>query len=218
MEGPEVVQGTIEKQEMSSSSVEMIPQYFASDENVEALLRILYIFIRQSGLVRGDHQTVRAMTCELLSDVAAEALTYKERYKPGSSLFAWLCGIAANVVKRKRDRQIKSFQRETPLSLLQQKLDETEGEISLDLFSALAVEGPEGEIEKKEQNAQFEKAFLRLSVGDQRVLRLALQHDLRYDKLAQNLSITQDAARQRYHRATKRLKEIIQEQGSEHNG
>lgn len=218
MEGPDVVQRAIVGHGTASSSTEVIFQYFTSEGNAEAFVRTLYSLIRQSGLVRGDHQAVRELASEIMNDVVAEALAHSDRYNPAYPLGPWLHGIAINMIKRKRDDLIKTRQREVFFAATSQTQDESSFDEVLERSPSLVAEGPERYVEVEEENGQLNDAFAHLRERDQQVLRLAIQYDLDYAKLAEVQGITQEAARQRYHRATTRLREIIQKQGEERDG
>jgi RNA polymerase sigma-70 factor (ECF subfamily) len=216
MEEPDVVQKTLVERITGSSSIDVIRSYFADDEKTKVFVQSLYNLVRRSGLVHGDHQAVREMAREIMSEVVEEAFEHSDRYNPQHSLVPWLYGIAVNMIKRRQQKGVRL--KEISFSALSQTQGEADYEEILDRSSLLVAEGPEHYVEVAEQNEQLNEAFARLSMKDQQVLHLTLQYNCDYAKLAEVLGITQAAVRQRYHRATTRLREIIQKQGEERNG
>src|SRR5688572_27666926 len=53
-----------------------------------------------------------SVAAEMLDDVVVEALAHATRFDPSQSAKAWLLGIAANLLKRKREEIIRRQRRE----------------------------------------------------------------------------------------------------------
>ena len=192
----------------------IIHRYLENQENVEALLDTLYTYIRKLGVIQGDREMVQGMANELLGEVVTEALTHGERYDPNRKLRLWLNGIALNIVKRKKVELIKRFHREPSFSDIQRNQDSSSEEAFFEQFVAHAEAGPEQDVEAMEQ---FEALLSLTSENDQRTLRLYILHDFDARRLARELDITPDAARQRISRALRQLRTILEKRGGENN-
>jgi RNA polymerase sigma-70 factor, ECF subfamily len=184
------------------------------EENVESLLGTLRTFILSLNVVRYGDETVQEIAVELLNELFTEALAHSDRYDRSRQLGAWLWGIALNVTRRKKAERAQHYEREQSFSVLQQHSDAANDDTFFDRFASFAMVGPEQEIEAKEQ---FEFLISLTSEDDQRVLRLAILHDLDNARLAQVLGVKAAAARQRLHRALNRLRAILKDQGGESN-
>lgn len=171
-------------------------------DNIPSLLGILRSYVRRMDLARGEE--VAAAAVDVLQEIVVEALDHADRFNPTGQPMAWLLGIGANVIKRKKVELAKRSWRELfigDLSLEQQEpLSEDE------LFDQIAVytsAGPEEDIEANEQ------AMLLLSLvspEDQQLLFLAFLYGFEREALAKKLGITPVAARVRLHRALNRLR------------
>jgi RNA polymerase sigma-70 factor (ECF subfamily) len=167
-----------------------------------ALVGTLRYYLYRAGLMPSE-----AAAKELLSDVIIEALEHEERFRGGQPK-AWLLGIAANLVKRRRAEVARQERREP----LIRDLHADEAAMSDDeLFDWMAsLTGAVEEIEASDEAAHL---LSRVSPDDARVLRLAILCGLDGDALAAELGISPGAARVRLHRALNRLRTAM---GGEH--
>ena len=171
-------------------------------DNIPSLLGILRSYVRRMGLARGEE--VAAAAVDVLQEVVVEALDHADRFNPMGQPMAWLLGIGANVIKRKKVELARRSWRELfigDLSLEQQEpLSEDE---LFDQITVCTSAGPEEDIEANEQ------AMLLLSLvspEDQQLLFLAFLYGFEREALAKKLGITPVAARVRLHRALNRLR------------
>jgi RNA polymerase sigma factor (sigma-70 family) len=171
-------------------------------DNIPSLLGILRSYVRRMDLARGEE--VAAAAVDVLQEVVVEALDHADRFNPTGQPMAWLLGIGANVIKRKKVELAKRSWRELfigDLSLEQQEpLSEDE---LFDQITVYTSAGPEEDIEANEQ------AMLLLSLvspEDQQLLFLAFLYGFEREALAKKLGITPVAARVRLHRALNRLR------------
>lgn len=212
MEGTDAKQAIVKTKLQSPDTTILVYRYL--EENTESLLGTLRTFILSLGVVRDSSETVQAVAVELLNEVVVEALAHSDRYDPKRQLGAWLWGIALNITKRRKAERVQSYGRESTFSTLQHNHDASNDDAFFDQFASLMVVGPEQDVEAKEQ---FEILLSLTSEDDQQVLRLAILHDLDNVQMAQALAIKPDAVRQRFHRALKRLRAILEEQRGESN-
>lgn len=171
-------------------------------DNIPSLLGILRSYVRRMDLARGEE--VAAAAVDVLQEIVVEALDHADRFNPTGQPMAWLLGIGANVIKRKKVELAKRSWRELfigDLSLEQQEpLSEDE---LFDQITVCTSAGPEEDIEANEQ------AMLLLSLvspEDQQLLFLAFLYGFEREALAKKLGITPVAARVRLHRALNRLR------------
>ncbi|HYL41851.1 MAG TPA: sigma-70 family RNA polymerase sigma factor [Ktedonobacteraceae bacterium] len=176
--------------------------------NIPSLLGILRSYVQRMGLARGEE--VAAAAVDVLQEVVVEALDHADRFNPTGQPMAWLLGIGANVIKRKKVELARRSWRELfigDLSLEQQEpLSEDE---LFDQITVCTSSGPEEDFEANEQ------AMLLLSLvspEDQQLLFLAFLYGFEREALAKKLGITPVAARVRLHRALHRLRLAWREQ------
>ncbi len=118
------------------------------------------------------------------------------QYTGGARFSTWLCQIALNKSRdalRRRQRRPES------------NIDD------LDLESAAA--GPEGEIEAKQRDAQFQAALRQLRPADREVIVFKYISGLSYEEVAKILGGTPEAAKVRSHRAREELKRVLETMG-----
>jgi RNA polymerase sigma-70 factor (ECF subfamily) len=178
------------------------------EENAETLLGTLRYYVVRAGLADWQGATLAAV--ELLNEVVVEVLEHADRFRPSGQPMAWLLGIAANLIKRKQTGRATRNRREPLVRDLYPRDQGTLSEDDLfDRLAALTVAEPGQDLEANEAVS----AILALvSEDDQRVLRLAVLHDLNGGELAQALGVTPGAARVRLHRALNWLRDAWQAQ------
>jgi len=156
--------------------------------------------------------------CELALEVFHEtvvaALASEKSYDPSRSAKAWLLGIAAHIVQRRRARYFRQKKHEMqasdlanptglrngPNSGLNNGLDEEE---LFDRLFVLTHAGPEQEVLAR---LEVEELLAPLSAEDRQVIVLNLLYEMNGQEVAQALEITPVASRVRFHRALKRLR------------
>lgn len=185
------------------SAAQTLAQFI--EANADALLATLRFYVWRAGLVESAQIPDTAL--ELMSQVVVEALAHADHFDTTRSPMAWLLGIAANLLKRKRVEKAKQYEREPFVRDLRnvRQLEPTLSDDELfDLVATLRVENWEQDVEARERA----EAMLRLvSAEDQQVLRLAILHELNGEMLARELRIKPGAARVRLHRALDHLRE-----------
>jgi RNA polymerase sigma-70 factor (ECF subfamily) len=168
-----------------------------------ALVGTLRYYLYRAGLMPSD-----ADAKELLSDVIIEALEHEARFQGGGQPKAWLLGIAANLVKRRRAEVARREQREP---LIRDLHGDEAGMSDDELFDWMA--SLTGAVEELDGGDDAAHLLSRVSPDDARVLRLAVLCGLDGDALAAELGISPGAARVRLHRALNRLRAAL---GGEH--
>ena len=178
------------------------------EEHAETLLGTLRYYVVRAGLA--DRQGATLAAVELLNEVTVEALAHADRFRPSGQPMAWLLGIAANLIKRKQAGRATRNRREPLVRDLYPGTQDTLSEDDLfDRFAALDVSDLAQDLEANEGVS----AILALvSEDDQRMLRLAVLHNLNGEELARALGVTPGAARVRLHRALNRLRDAWQAQ------
>jgi RNA polymerase sigma factor (sigma-70 family) len=181
----------------------MLCQFF--EDNAEILLGTLRISAWRQGIVRGS--SVEDVSCELLSQVFIKAIESADTFDSSQPLMNWIWGIAKNLIKQKRDKIVKRQQREPLVRDLYQSDQETLSDDELfDRIASLSVAENGQALESNEQVAQM---LALVSEPDQQILRLAVLHDMNGDEMAKTLDIKPATARQRFHRALKRLRHAL---------
>jgi RNA polymerase sigma factor (sigma-70 family) len=178
------------------------------EREAETLHNTLRHYVLRAGLA--THQTVESTTSELLNDVVVEAMLYAERFDCQRDPVAWLLGIAANLIKRRR---AAASWRDLREPLIRDLYPTTEQHMSdselFDLVSRWAVTDPAPALEKDEE---ISRLLGLVSDSDREVLRLGILHGLSGDALAEALHITPGAARVRLHRALRRLRLALEQE------
>ncbi len=176
------------------------------------LQRTLRVYLYRAGL-SGRDQSLDAAASELLNEVVLEALRHEGRFRSSASPRAWLLGIAANLIKRKQAELARRHRREPLLRDLVAGADAAIGDD--DLFDwLLTIAQPSADDETDRAAA----LLARLAPEDQRIIELAVLHELDGAALAQTLGISAGAARVRLHRALKRLRSAIAVGGDDADG
>jgi RNA polymerase sigma factor (sigma-70 family) len=171
-------------------------------ENAAALLGTLRSYVWRMGLARGEE--VAPVAVEVLQEVVIEALNHPERFHPAGEPMAWLLGIGANVIKRKKVEFAKRSRREVWIGELAKVQPESLHDDELfDQITAGTCAGPEQEIAANEQAAWL---LSLVSPEDRQILWLAFLYGFEREALAEQLGVTSVAARVRLHRALKRLR------------
>lgn len=169
--------------------------------NAEALLGIIRSYVHKAGLASG--QEAREIALELFQEMVVEALAHEERFDTTRPSQAWLLGIAAKLVMRRRDATCKRAQREPLIGECipnQQELDDNQ---IFDMVVSAITPGPEQAVIAKDQVT----LMLRLvSAEDRQVIELAVVYGLDGNTIAQQLNVKPNAARVRLHRALDRLR------------
>lgn len=176
----------------------------------ELLLRTLRLYVVKAGLAATEG-AANAAASELLNDVVLEALEHADRFDPSRQPLAWLLGIAANLIRR---RQVELAKRNRREPLAHDMVSDANNILSDDeVFDRLPSLLSNDPAETMEQREYVFGLLNRISQDDQRVLRLAVLHDLDGQALARELGIQPGAARVRLHRALVRLRSAIQTWG-----
>ena len=170
-------------------------------ENAPLLLGIIRSYIVRMGLAQGA--AVQSLAMEVLHDAALESLAHANRLNTSTQPRAWFLAIASNILKRKRDEAMKQSRREVLISDLHFTTGTPDESEFFDSLSNYAQPGPEGAFE---ENEQVREMLALVAPDDQKVLRLALLHDLDTNDVARALGITPGTARVRLHRAINRLR------------
>ena len=173
-----------------------------SQENAPLLLGIIRSYIVRMGLAQGA-AAIQSLATEVLHDATLEALAHANRLNTVTQPRAWFLAIATNILKRRRDKAIRQARREVLISDLHFTPDAPGESEFFDSLIRYAQPGPEGAFE---ENEQVREMLALVAPDDQKVLRLALVHDLDTRGVARALGITPGTARVRLHRAINRLR------------
>lgn len=189
-----------------ASSKQQLAEFLA--ENAAAVLGTLRSYVWRMGLARSEDVAATAM--EVLQEVVIEALDHSDRFHPTGEPMAWLLGIGANIIKRKKVEVAKRSRREVWIGELAKVQPEPLHDDELfDQVTAGTCAGPEQEIAANEQAAWL---LSLVSQEDQQILLLAFLYGFEREALAKQLGVTPVAARVRLHRALKRLRLAWREQ------
>lgn len=167
----------------------------------DTLLRSVELYVLRGGLASGNE--VKPMAMDILNEVVVDALKNADRYDPKRQPRPWLMGMVVIVIKRRQSERSKNHRRE-PLIRDLYDHDEMSDEEIFDLFAQLADVPASHQLDSQEA---VESLLMRVSEVDQYILRLAIIHGLKGEMLAQELGISDSAARVRLHRALQRLRQ-----------
>ena len=171
-------------------------------ENAAALLRTLRLYVRRMGLAQGEEAT--GVAVEVLQEVALEALEHADRFQPTGQPMAWLLGIGANVIKRKKVERAKRFRRELLISELPR--DQAEPLNDDELFDQITAATCAEPCQEIAANEQAEWLLSLVSAEDRHILLLAFLCGFEREALGTQLGVSAPTARVRLHRALKRLR------------
>ncbi len=193
-----------EKEAAHTGQAEQTQHYLRQflQENAPLLLGIIRSYIVRMGMAQGA-AAIQSLATEVLHDATLEALAHANRLNTVTQPRAWFLAIASNILKRKRDEAMRQARREVLVSDLHLAPNAPGESEFFDSLSTYAQPGPEGAFE---ENEQVREMLALVAPADQRVLRLALLHDLDTNGVARALDITPGTARVRLHRAINRLR------------
>jgi len=177
------------------------------------LMRDIRLYARKAKLVGSQLDRV---VDELLNETIREAFEHLDRFDSARQPMAWLLGIAANVVNRRKVEQAKHNYREVRVADLNiaTQNDLTE-EDAFDLVARLALDDASKNLEADEE-AQWMLSLVLDS--DRQILRLMILEEMDSQAVAQALGIKAATARQRLHRALERLRAALVEHGMRMKG
>jgi len=137
---------------------------------------------------------------ELASLVFEKAIGAWGRYNPAFPMEAWLMGIAKNTVtdhmrKKRRSQNIS--------------LDEIVN------FASLGKQPCEVAV-LNEQNRALMVAMSKLKEHERQILSMKFATDLKYHEIAKQMGVGESNVRVTTHRALKKLRKILEEEGWEH--
>jgi RNA polymerase sigma-70 factor (ECF subfamily) len=176
-----------------------LKQYIEAE--TDWLLPMLRFYLFKAGLLHEE-----AFVIELLDELVVEALGHADRFDPARQPKAWLLGIAANLIKRRR-AQMERLERREPLA---SDLDFS-GQTDIsedDIFDRLAIFSGEDLETATLSKQQLTQILASIPTGDRQVIRLYVLIGLDGDALARELNISAGAARVRLHRALNRLRKV----------
>lgn len=172
-------------------------------QHTQELLRTIRQFVLRSGLAAyGDADQ---LAIEILNETVVEALAHIERLKTPEAPFAWLIGIALNILKRHQTTDYQRSQREPLLHDLYPSEALTENEI---IDQLIGISHALDTDQDHDYRAEVSLLFEHLSPDDAQIIRLAILYDFNGEAIASNLRITAGAARVRLHRALKRVRQF----------
>lgn len=201
--------------------------------NAATLRRTLRLYVSRAGLAKGE--AVPDAADEVLQDTVVEALKSAVKFDDAREPMGWLIGIASNVIKRRRVKAASRRLHEVAVQNTAPAGDPSEGpperRSDSDLFDRLAsLSAKYGAVpihlkhrtvalaqDDVAQNFDADEAvealLARCSPEDRQVLRLAVLQGLDGRAVARELGVEPTAARVRLHRALKRLRKTLEQQG-----
>ncbi len=188
------------------------------EQNAAPLLNTLRLYLKRAQIIRPNDLQEAAK--ELLNEVLVEALQHANRFDLLRSPMAWLLGIAANLIRRKKDAAIKRQQREVLFceTYREANSDASDEEIWAGL-ARLALVNPLREIEGDDEARRM---LSLVSETDRRILQCCIIEQMDYEAAAVEFDCKAGTVRVRLHRAIKRLREAViaaqNQQGGERNG
>lgn len=162
-------------------------------DHYQTLMKTFSLFIARAHLA--DCYTA----AELLNEVTIEALKHPDRFNEVSEPLAWLIGIGANLIHRKRRSIYYQNHREVQMPDL---------EIFEFFNQHLVIVNPAHAVEAR---LMVDQLLSLLTPADREVIELAVLHDLDSNLIGRQLGIKPGTARMRLYRALKRLRTAMKE-------
>ena len=135
---------------------------------------------------------------DIVQNTFYRMLKYRQTFTGSGEFKVWMFHLGRNLLKdHLRNSQKKGKQEEVHLVA-----ENLEGGLPAD-----------GQINKKQEQAQLQKAMKQLTNEEREILTLSKFKELRYHEIAQILEINEGAVKVRVHRAFTRLKNIYQKNG-----
>gem|GEM_PF-1032197 len=214
---------TIESPMENREGQQVLRAIFADSEKSNQLLGKIRLFILKAGFA--DKSEVSEITLDLLGELYMEAMDSADRYDPRRGGIAWLLGISHNLVMRKREEYWRQGRERKMSDLIEPLTGDAKGDA--DIFDRLVAAGLHGngldpigtpELTPAQRDATrlnsplerthtLEEILSLVSLEDQNLLRLAVIEQMNGERLAAQLSVKPDTARQRLHRAMNRLRQ-----------
>lgn len=192
------------------------------EEHADELLSTVRLYVAKAKFA--SREVLEDVAAEVFTEVAAQVLASADRFDPARRPYAWILGVAGNVVKRRQAEFYRQAQREqliTDLNLDPDAADISDSElfdrlatINLQAFDQIATDPPESTYETQEILAV---AIGQLSPDDRTILRLALKHEFDCNLIASELDIKSGAARVRLSRAIQRLRTGVNKPGDDNH-
>lgn len=157
----------------------------SSEERFDGLYRDYYRPVHAYCRRRTSPQRANDAT----ADTFLSAWRRIDQAPPHNEALPWLYGIARGVVSNARRSSFRSSRLSNKIAALR----------------VLRNDSPDDAVATRHESKQILIALGQLSVGDQEVLRMSLWEELSGAELAIALGVSQEAARQRLSRATRRL-------------
>jgi RNA polymerase sigma factor (sigma-70 family) len=182
-------------------------RYFI-EQNAQMLFNNLRVYVKRSTIATWD--TVDDVTRSVLNDVVVEALKHEDRFDPDRGRpIAWLLGIGANVIQRRRQAISKRNHREPNLHDL---MNIQQAELSVaELWEQVANLTAADPADQMQEEERLWEILGLVPEEDQHVITLAILHEMNGQELAQALHVNPGAARMRLHRALRRLQQAWQQ-------
>jgi RNA polymerase sigma-70 factor (ECF subfamily) len=187
--------------EGASAATSLLQRFI--EENADLLVRTLEMFARRAGFA-DSHTPI-----ELLNQVCVEALENAERFDCTRQPRAWLLGIAANLIQRRKAESTRQKRREISVSDLVGDSNATTDEDVFDRLVRAAVNQGAPELEADQE---VDRLLAPLSTDDRQVVKLAVLEEMDSVQVACTLGISPGAARVRLYRALRRLRKALNEQ------
>jgi RNA polymerase sigma factor (sigma-70 family) len=178
----------------------------AEGDGAAQMLHHIRFYLYKAGL-GGD----RELALELFHESVAAALASEQSYDANRSAKAWLLGIAAHMVQRRRALYFRQKKHETQASDLA-SAHQLDGEMDEEqLFDYLLTLGQAGPTHADPETSVLgrvavDELLAPLSDEDRQVITYNLLYEMNGQEIAQVLETSPVAARVRFHRALKRLR------------
>lgn len=184
-------------------------RYFATfDQNGDGqqLLRHIRLYVHNANLA--GEQSAHEIALEIMQELVVEALRSEHNFDSTRKPKPWLLGIAANLIKRRREMLFRQRKRETPVT----DLTTVDGLTEEQLFDRIAFQAQFGPEQEVLAGLGVEELLAQLPSNERYIIEQNVLHEMSAVEVAHALDITPGNARVRLHRVLKKLRAILLEQ------
>jgi RNA polymerase sigma factor (sigma-70 family) len=184
----------------AADTVEELHRYLADAPSLRCLYGILRGYVRNANIVASGSVDDEAF--ELLQNVVVKAFEIADKYS-GVGVRPWLLSIAKNLMKQKKESQVRHQQRVALLSDIHLQTHPALSEE--DFFDVFTAQIAEERAQIADLREDLKDALARLPADDQAILNFYIHYGFDHNEIARMLQIKPGAARTRYCRALGRL-------------
>jgi RNA polymerase sigma factor (sigma-70 family) len=187
------------------------------EESHDELLTSIRVLIWKMGMA-SSHEEADSLSHEILNETIITAINIEDRYNAVKSMRAWLLGIATNKIRELRTKEARRGKRVgTVAETYQYSLEKSKSAPIMnkdseritedEMIDYLNARNTQDNPLDHKIHISFAELISLVGPGDQKVLKLAFQDNLKGNDLAATLKLSDGAANVRLSRAISRLRQ-----------